>query len=190
MKSEFKAKYIQHLLGKKKNNEGFTLIELLVVIIIVGVLAAIALPSFLNQVNKARGSEGKSNLGTINRAQQAFRLENNRTATQLADLDARVSGKFYTYEVNASTTAPNVAFATATIPDTAEDEKLPTELKSYVSAVRQYNPAATETYPEYFGQVVCESIQNNAAVGGTNIATASTENNVQSTCPAGYLVAN
>jgi type IV pilus assembly protein PilA len=40
MKSEFKAKYLQHLVRKNKGNEGFTLIELLVVIIIVGVLAA------------------------------------------------------------------------------------------------------------------------------------------------------
>jgi hypothetical protein len=40
------------------------------------ILLAIALPSFLNQVGKARGSEAKSILGTINRAQQAFQLEN------------------------------------------------------------------------------------------------------------------
>ncbi|MFZ4729398.1 MAG: type IV pilin-like G/H family protein [Pseudanabaena sp.] len=59
----------------KENNQGFTLIELLVVIIIIGLLAAIALPSFLNQSNKARYSEAKTYIGTMSRLQQAYYLE-------------------------------------------------------------------------------------------------------------------
>jgi len=80
MKNELKAKYLQTLLKKNKNqNAGFTLIELLVVIVIIGILAAVALPTFLNQANKARESEAKSNLGAINRAQQAYAVENRGT---------------------------------------------------------------------------------------------------------------
>jgi prepilin-type N-terminal cleavage/methylation domain-containing protein len=75
MKSEFKTKLIQHLLNKKNGEKGFTLIELLVVIIIIGILAAIALPSFLNQANKARESEAKTYTGSVNRGQQAYFLE-------------------------------------------------------------------------------------------------------------------
>jgi prepilin-type N-terminal cleavage/methylation domain-containing protein len=75
MKTELKAKFLQHLIQKKDKTEGFTLIELLVVIIIIGILSAIALPSFLNQANKARQSEAQTYVGSINRGQQAYFLE-------------------------------------------------------------------------------------------------------------------
>lgn len=74
MKTTLKTKLLQHILNKKKD-EGFTLIELLVVIIIIGILAAIALPSFLNQASRARETEAQTNLGAVNRGQQAFLLE-------------------------------------------------------------------------------------------------------------------
>lgn len=86
MKTDLQTKFLQHLNNKKKD-EGFTLIELLVVIIIIGILAAIALPSFLNQAAKAKQAEGKNNVGAVNRAQQAYHAENDRFAESLEDLE-------------------------------------------------------------------------------------------------------
>ncbi len=84
MKSDLKVKYLQYL-NNKKANAGFTLIELLVVIIIIGILSAIALPAFLNQANKARASEAKTNIGSINRAQQAYILKSPKFVTVQAN---------------------------------------------------------------------------------------------------------
>ena len=92
MKSELKVKFLQYLLGKKKDtSEGFTLIELLVVVIIIGVLAAVALPNMLGQVGKARESEAKSTIGALNRAQQAYYTEKGSFADATNKLEVPVN---------------------------------------------------------------------------------------------------
>ena len=104
MKTELKAKFIQHLLGKKKDNEGFTLLELLVVIIIIGILSAIALPSFLNQAAKAKQSEAKTYVGSVNRAQQSYRIENTSFGGTVGQLQIGIptSTDYYTYAISAA----------------------------------------------------------------------------------------
>ena len=84
MNSIFTAKLLQNL-RNKKGDKGFTLIELLVVVIIIGVLAAVALPNLLAQVGKARETEGKNGVGTITRAQQTYHFEAQAFANGITD---------------------------------------------------------------------------------------------------------
>jgi type IV pilus assembly protein PilA len=175
MNANFKAKFLQNFVSKKKGNEGFTLIELLVVIIIVGVLAAIALPSFLNQIGKARGSEAKANIGTINRSQQAFRLENNTFAGALTNLDAKVSGKFYTYTLGAGS---------------ATDASVGATLTAVASDLKTYSGAVKQSAGDVFGQVICESTIINGAIPGPTApqAAVGTVAAVASACTNGSVI--
>jgi type IV pilus assembly protein PilA len=71
-------------LGRRAREEkGFTLIELLVVILIIGILAAIAIPSFINQKGKGNDAAAKSQARTAETAAETLATDNNGSYANL-----------------------------------------------------------------------------------------------------------
>ena len=177
MNSVFTAKLLQNL-RNKKDNKGFTLIELLVVVIIIGVLAAVALPNLLAQVGKARESEGKNAIGTVNRSQQAFHFEAGSFAPAIADgqgagqmgnvdnpLGVAISSQYFAL----STTGGGAGATTADV--VADPTSAPNGLTAQNNGVRGYGGQIIfDDATGLYGTVVCQS----QAIGGTAAPTAST----------------
>jgi len=66
--------------------QGFTLIELMITVVIIGIIAAIALPSFSDQVTKSRRADAYACLLDAAQRQEAFYYQNNSYTVTLTDL--------------------------------------------------------------------------------------------------------
>ncbi|MEZ2230084.1 type IV pilin-like G/H family protein [Microcoleus sp.] len=113
---------------KKKNDGGFTLVELTIVLMIITILSAIALPSFMDCSLKARQSEGKQYLSSMNRAQQAYFADKGAFSNSLTALGLGIKTQTINYNYSTLSTK-NAAFSYAV---SSNKTKI---LTSYVGAV-------------------------------------------------------
>jgi type II secretory pathway pseudopilin PulG len=115
------------------------------VVILLGVLAAISLPSLLGQIAKGRQAEARTALGLINRAQQGYRYEKGTFAT-LSELSleaASISLKFYNISEVPSPNPVGAAY------------KL-NALTQFDNDIKNYAGAAGQTAAGAYTGIVCE----------------------------------
>ena len=106
-----------------KNRKGFTLVELVVVIAIIGILAGIAVPRFLDATASARGSKIVADMRTVQSAEMIYYAKNAKYPAAQTDLASLVqggwpvppTGKFIIAQVlKANSTSPTEGTVSAT----------------------------------------------------------------------------
>ena len=136
---------------KNVNKKGFTLIELLVVVLIIGILAAVALPQYFKAVEKSRATEALSIMGSVAAAMERARLvsSTNTYPENLSTLDIEfsdVSGS----PVTGGTWNTNNFIITVSGTDTSTGN---------VQATRNGGSSSTYTLTRYYytGKVTCSA---------------------------------
>ena len=96
---------------------GVTLIELIIVVVIVGILAAIAMPSYRQYVIRSQRADATAALLRLSTAQEKFYLDNNAYASSLASLNITGTERgFYTLTTSCSTDGCAAGFEAVAIP--------------------------------------------------------------------------
>jgi prepilin-type N-terminal cleavage/methylation domain-containing protein len=159
--------------------KGFTLIELLVVVLIIGILAAVALPQYTKAVEKSRATEAISYLGDLATAERVFQMATGAFA-KLADigkLDIELPSTFKSYTlrtIDVDTTTGNLTAAlertggaaTYTIAMSLTKEPgAPSIWCIPAATAANAVPAAAAALGSDTADNICKSISNGSATG-------------------------
>jgi len=107
-----------------KNKQAFTLIELLVVVLIIGILAAVALPQYQRAVEKSRATQAFTIVKSLAEAQERYFLANGEYATSFDSFDIEIPGTdaiyngyarkktdYFDFGLNTASSRPFIAMA-------------------------------------------------------------------------------
>lgn len=84
----------------KSSQHGFTLIEVMIVVVIVGILASIAYPSYRNYVLRTNRAEGAAHIMRVLQAQERHHSQNMAYTTTLDDLGIPISSETNRYSIS------------------------------------------------------------------------------------------
>ena len=113
-----------HAAGLALKPNGFTLIELMITVVIVGILASIAYPSYMSQVRKSRRSDAVQALSRLEQSQERWRANNTAYAPDLPSLgisSATTSGGYYTLAITGTPTGTTYTATAAGVGSQASD---------------------------------------------------------------------
>ncbi len=139
-----------------RSASAFTLIELLIVVAIIAILAAIAVPNFLEAQTRAKVSRAKSDMRSMAIAVESYRVDNNRYATPSNDQGVQIGGmEWFETRPSIYLTTP-IAYITSRPDDPFQRGEVAEPTRQYHYSTRDYTVstrASSAPWEDYFNDL-------------------------------------